>query len=148
MSRKTRMYLPGIPAHVVQRGQNRSSCFFADDDYQFYHEGLGQGLHRYIEPNPVRPASCHAWGKTNGLIEDHELCLGLDRDRVARQYVYRELFKHQLPEAQLHDIRECLAYNFPLGNDRFREAIETALGRRVGERKRGRPAARNGVAQI
>lgn len=52
MSRKTRMYLPGIPAHVVQRGHNRSSCFFADD-YQFYHEGLGQGLHRYIEPNPV-----------------------------------------------------------------------------------------------
>jgi putative transposase len=36
MPRKTRMYLPGIPAHVVQRGHNRNACFFADDDYQFY----------------------------------------------------------------------------------------------------------------
>ena len=47
MPRKTRMYLPGIPAHVVQRGHNRNACFFADDDYQFYLECLGQGLRRY-----------------------------------------------------------------------------------------------------
>ena len=88
----------------------------------------------------------HAWGKTDSLIRDHDLYLDLDREPAARQYVYRELFKHQLPEEKLHDIRECLAYNYPLGNERFREAIETALGRRVGERKRGRPAARDVVA--
>ena len=82
----------------------------------------------------------HAWGKTDSLIQDHDLYLDLDREPVARQYAYRELFKHQLPEEKLDDIRECLAYNYPLGNERFREAIETALGRRVGERKRGRPA--------
>jgi hypothetical protein len=39
-------------------------------------------------------------------------------------------------------------FNFPLGNERFREAIEMALGRRVGEPKRGRPSARNAAAQI
>jgi putative transposase len=47
MPRKTRMYLPGIPAHVVQRGHNRNACFFSDDDYRFYLECLGQGLRRY-----------------------------------------------------------------------------------------------------
>ncbi|MGD9983495.1 MAG: hypothetical protein AB7S51_04970 [Porticoccaceae bacterium] len=73
----------------------------------------------------------NAWGKANSLIQDHDLYLALDRDPAARDYAYRELFKHQLPETQLNDIRESLAYNFPLGNDRFREAIETTLGRRV-----------------
>jgi REP element-mobilizing transposase RayT len=28
MPRKPRMYLAGIPAHVVQRGNNRDACFF------------------------------------------------------------------------------------------------------------------------
>lgn len=30
MPRKQRMYLPGVPAHVVQRGNNREACFFQD----------------------------------------------------------------------------------------------------------------------
>ena len=29
MRRKTRMYLPDIPVHVVQRGNNRDACFSA-----------------------------------------------------------------------------------------------------------------------
>jgi hypothetical protein len=48
---------------------------------------------------------------------------------------------------QRHDIRECLACNYPLGIERFREEIEAALGRRVGERKRGRPLTRDSAAQ-
>ena len=41
------MYLAGIPAHIVQRGNNRDACFFSDDDYLFYLEVLAQGLRRY-----------------------------------------------------------------------------------------------------
>lgn len=41
------MYLPGIPAHVVQRGNNREACFFCDDDYKFYLSLLKEGLKRY-----------------------------------------------------------------------------------------------------
>ncbi len=47
MPRKTRMYLPNIPAHVVQRGNNRNACFFCEDDFQYYKEVLGEGLRRY-----------------------------------------------------------------------------------------------------
>lgn len=36
MPRKPRMYLPEVPAHVVQRGNNRAAYFFTDDDYGFY----------------------------------------------------------------------------------------------------------------
>jgi putative transposase len=47
MPRKARMYLPGVPAHVVQRGNNRDACFFAEEDFQFYKEVLAEGLKRY-----------------------------------------------------------------------------------------------------
>lgn len=47
MPRKTRMYLPCVPVHVVQRGNNREACFFAVEDYQFYKELLAEGLRRY-----------------------------------------------------------------------------------------------------
>jgi putative transposase len=45
--RKPRMYLPDVPAHVVQRGNNRNACFFTDEDYLFYLECLAQALNRY-----------------------------------------------------------------------------------------------------
>jgi len=33
MPRKPRFYLPGMPAHVMQRGHNRGAVFFSDQDY-------------------------------------------------------------------------------------------------------------------
>ena len=36
MARLPRYVLPGQPQHVIQRGNNRSPTFFADDDYRFY----------------------------------------------------------------------------------------------------------------
>lgn len=81
----------------------------------------------------------HAWGQTNPYISDHALYQSLAPDTKARQFAYRDLFKHQIPEADIHQIREAIAYNYPLGNDQFRSQIETALGRRVGEKKRGHP---------
>jgi putative transposase len=43
MPRRPRINLAGYPQHVVQRGHNRDSCFFADEDYLFYlhHEPQG-----------------------------------------------------------------------------------------------------------
>ena len=235
MPRKPRLYLPGIPAHVVQRGNNRDACFFADDDYQYYLEVLGQGcrryyveLHayclmtnhvhllltqqhadrgisqvlqhvgrlyvayinktyrrsgtlwegrhkaslvdadtylltcyRYIELNPVTanmvttpeqyPWSSyryHAWGQPNPLITDHFLYRSLDANPQVRQHTYRELFKYQIPETDIHEIRKSIDYNFPLGNDRFREQIENALGKTVGQSKRGRPRKKKDGEEI
>lgn len=36
MPRRARLSLPGIPWHIIQRGNNRSVCFYAEDDYFFY----------------------------------------------------------------------------------------------------------------
>lgn len=36
MPRKPRFYLPNVPAHVMQRGHNRSAIFFENEDYLEY----------------------------------------------------------------------------------------------------------------
>jgi len=36
MARLPRLDVPGIPQHLVQRGNNRSACFFDDQDYFAY----------------------------------------------------------------------------------------------------------------
>jgi len=55
MSRKVRFILPGIPQHVIQRGNNRSACFYKDDDYRRYRYVLQESaeknqaqIHAYV----------------------------------------------------------------------------------------------------
>lgn len=36
MPRQARLVVPGIPWHIIQRGNNRSACFYADEDYHRY----------------------------------------------------------------------------------------------------------------
>lgn len=40
MARRPRVDLPGIPQHVVQRGNDRQPCFFADADRHCYLQNL------------------------------------------------------------------------------------------------------------
>lgn len=40
MPRRPRVVLPGVPLHLIQRGNNRQACFYAEDDYRFYLEWL------------------------------------------------------------------------------------------------------------
>jgi putative transposase len=65
--------------------------------------------------------------------------LNLERDSDKRRENYRELFKHQLSDTVLEQIRKATNKGMIVGNDRFREEIETLTGRRVKEKKRGRP---------
>ncbi len=47
MPRKPRFFLPGLAAHVVQRGNNRQPIFFERSDYEQYLSLLGDGCDRY-----------------------------------------------------------------------------------------------------
>jgi putative transposase len=40
MPRRPRIVLPGVPLHLIQRGNNRQACFYVEDDYRFYLEWL------------------------------------------------------------------------------------------------------------
>ncbi len=55
MPRKPRFHLPGIPQHVIQRGNNREPCFYEEGDYQQYLSFLHKSatkfncrLHAYV----------------------------------------------------------------------------------------------------
>lgn len=46
MSRKPRFHLVGVPQHVIQRGNNRESCFHGEEDCQRYLADLGDAAAR------------------------------------------------------------------------------------------------------
>ncbi len=55
MPRRPRLISPGIPLHIIQRGNNRQAYFFADEDYLFYLDWLheyakesGCGVHAFV----------------------------------------------------------------------------------------------------
>ena len=107
---------------------------------------------RYIELNPVRanmvndPAQ-YRWSsyRHNGLgqvderIAPHSLYLSLDRDKAARLAEYRGLFRSELDDAALADIRLALAQGQPLGSERFSEIMCAAAGVRRAKKGPGRP---------
>lgn len=47
MARLPRLSLPGMPQHVIQRGNNRSACFFAEGDYLYYLDCLQDVVERH-----------------------------------------------------------------------------------------------------
>ena len=44
MPRKGRFFLPDLPVHVVQRGNNRQAVFFDETDYWIYLDCLNDAV--------------------------------------------------------------------------------------------------------
>jgi putative transposase len=108
--------------------------------------------YRYIELNPVRAgmvdgpgayrwSSYHrnALGQPDLVIVSHGRYRALGRSEVERQEAYRRLFTVHVDDGQLTQIRDAWRTGTPLGNDRFKEAVEAMLGRKIGQVRRGRP---------
>ena len=106
---------------------------------------------RYIELNPVRAGmvrrpeeyrwssyGIHAWGDP-GWLTPHPEYQRLGHTVTERGYAYRELFKTQLSEEDLHRIRKAAHYCQPVGDDHFRQQIEQRYGIKLGQMERGRP---------
>ncbi len=224
MPRRTRMYLPDHPYHIVQRGNNREACFIESDNYRYYLElwtecsqrygvdvhayclmtnhihflltpqekdsisrvmrvvgsryayyfnrrygrtgTMWEGRHksslvqtdryflicsRYIELNPVvagmvnKPEQyrwssylVNAWGGESNLTP-HDEYLKLGRDSKIRCHAYRELFKQQLAEQDVHLIENASNFCHPLGNNQFCQQIEKKYEIKLGQAARGRP---------
>jgi putative transposase len=47
MPRKPRFNLIGVPQHVIQRGNNREPCFYAEEDYWRYLSDLKESANKY-----------------------------------------------------------------------------------------------------
>jgi putative transposase len=234
--RKPRFTLPGVPQHVIQRGNNREPCFLAEMDYRRYLEdlqtvaekyrcrlhayvlmtnhvhllltpmedqGIGEMMQalgrryvyyvnktyrrtgtlwegrykaslvdseaylltcmRYIELNPVRAGmvnhageykwssyGANAQGRDDVLLSSHPLYTALGPNPEARQQTYRELFRHHVDAAQLHEIRDALNHELVLGRSYFKDKIEALTQRqtRLGIPGRPRVEEESGVYYI
>jgi len=192
MPRKLRMFIPGVPCHVIQRGNNQDVCFYCDDDYLFYLECLKSACKRYhvtvhayilmtnhvhllMQPGDeagitrvmqsvgrryvqyinrtyqrsgtlwegrFKASLINAEGELNDGLKPHSIYLSLGLNDRERQLHYRDLFKTELESELLGKIRHSTQFSMPLGSDRFKIQIETALGRKIGHMKRGRPKIR------
>lgn len=47
MPRKPRFFVPGLPVHAIQRGNNRQAVFFEDEDYRAYLGWLKLAAEKY-----------------------------------------------------------------------------------------------------
>jgi putative transposase len=112
---------------------------------------------RYIELNPVRATMVqdpdqYRWSRCrhNGLgqadpcITPRPVFLALDRDGTERQAAYRALFRSELDEDALVDIRRALSQGQPLGHGRFGDQILRQRGSGVHRNDRGGQQARRG----
>lgn len=82
-------------------------------------------------------------GKESALVY-HDEYLKLDKNKDTRCYAYRELFKHQLSEHDIHLIKKAEEYCQPVGDERFKKEIEVKYGIKLGQMSRGRPIKRVG----
>ena len=85
MPRKPRMYLPGVPCHIVQRGNNREPTFFLEQDYRFYLDWLLDATQRY-------KVNVHAYVLMTNHVHilatpEHKESLSLTMQSVGRRYV-------------------------------------------------------------
>jgi hypothetical protein len=73
------------------------------------------------------------------VVTDHALYLELAHTPQERQHVYQALFQDRLHTGLLQEIRTTLQQGRILGTERFKDAIQTILARRVRSGKAGRP---------
>ena len=82
----------------------------------------------------------NALGRRDTLITPHAAFLALGGDESSRRLAYVELFRSELEPGELDDIRLSANAGYALCSERFRKEIESAVGRRAGPGKPGRPS--------
>lgn len=105
---------------------------------------------RYIELNPVRAGMAddpggYRWssyrrngqGAPDPVVSPHSLYLALGETDERRCEAYRCLFDEDGHRMQFDGVRDATERGVVLGNDRFREELEVALGRRVEKYRHG-----------
>ena len=73
MARKPRLYVDGCAQHIIQRGNNRSACFYADVDYAFY-------LQKLKDAAALNHVKVHAFVLMTNHV--HLLASGEDKDSI------------------------------------------------------------------
>jgi putative transposase len=117
---------------------------------------------QYIELNPVRakmalhpadyPWSSYAYhangkmGKNYDWLQPHSEYLRLGREHLERQVAYQALFKTEMKNDDLKQIRDSTHKGWVLGSRKFIEEIEILCQRQGSSKGRGRPKKANIVS--
>lgn len=85
MARKPRFTIPGIPQHIIQRGNNRDPCFFSEADYARYLEILQEAADK-------NTAAIHSYVLMTNHVHllatpGHENAISLMMQDIGRKYV-------------------------------------------------------------
>ena len=209
MPRQPRFTIPGVPQHVIQRGNNRQPCFYTEEDYRYYLDVLKEAIQcnacelhayvlmtnhvhllvtpstefglshvmqdlgrkyvryinhtykrtgtlwegrfksslvdsndylltcmRYIELNPVRAGMVdypgdynwssfnnNAADRTDEIITMHPVYQELGKNSEKRCYAYRELFRLQLDDKDIHAIRDAINGQLVYGREGFKDKV-------------------------
>jgi len=75
MARLPRICLPGIPQHIIQRGNDRKPCFAADEDFAAYAHWLDEYARKY-------QVVIHAWVFMTNRV--HLLATPQSKDGISR----------------------------------------------------------------
>lgn len=86
MPRKPRFFLPGYPAHVIQRGNNRQAIFFEEADYFYYLSLLREARDRY-------ECAIHAYV----LMTNHTHLLVTPEDKTSISRMMQYVGRHYVP---------------------------------------------------
>jgi putative transposase len=70
----------------------------------------------------------NAMGENTALLTPHPIYQSLGNTPEERRQVYRALFANETPELALEEIRNPVNKAWVLGNDKFRNNIESQLG--------------------
>ncbi len=79
-------------------------------------------------------------GQNSDWLAPRPEYLRLGRKAIDRQGAYRQLFKAAISNNELKEIRECTHKGWALGNEHFKEQIETLSQRRAVSKGVGRPS--------
>ena len=111
MPRKPRFFVPGMPTHVVQRGNNRQAIFFEDTDYEMYLSLVNKACDRYR-------CEIHAYVLMTNHV--HILATPLEKASVSR--MMQHVGRHYVPY-----VNQKYCRTGTLWEGRFKAAIvETA----------------------
>ncbi len=79
------------------------------------------------------------------MVTEHAKYTALGGSLAARREAYRGLFRVDLDAEVLGEIRDSLNQCQALGSERFKDAIEAALHRKVRPGKAGRPRKKTNI---
>jgi len=115
LPRPVRLKLPGIPQHIMQRGNNRQPCFFATADYELYLRLLTGACKNH-------QCDLHAFvlmtNHVHLLITPHECWLALGTDNSGCLSAYLSMFEQEPDPRQIEDIRYGLRKGLPTKKSR------------------------------